>query len=82
MSLTEIIDDRATKNYKPSKSTYKVDTSGMLDNSVISRSSKTTNTASLNEHFITIQVKPYVYQGRKAVALTKLEVTEKIKNKL
>ncbi len=82
MSLTEIIDDSATKNYQPRKSTYKVAMNGVLENSVSSRSQQTTFTASLNENFVTIQVKPYVYHGRKAAALTMLEVTEKIRNKL
>ena len=82
MSLTEIIDDSATKNYQPRKKTYKVDMSDMLENSVSAKSGISAQSANLNENFVTIQVKPYVFQGKKAVALTMLEVTEKIRNKL
>ena len=43
--------------------------------------SKSVSIQNSTEHFVTIQVKPYEFQGKKAAALTLLSVTEKMKNK-
>ena len=81
MSLNAIIDKNVANDYKSSKSTYKVGKCGLQDDPS-SICSKSVSTQHSIEHFVSIQVKPYEFRGKKAAALTMLRVTEKMRNKL